>query len=99
MTRAHWIALTITLVACVFPISCSGENPAKSRVTMANFDRVEIGMPYEEVVKIFGKPGVEWTGHGEFTFDKKWARDDGSYVGVGFLNNAVTDKTWVDSKR
>ena len=96
----RWIAVTAPLAACVLmTFAVLAVILSRPAVTKANFDRIEIGMSYEEVVKIFGTPGVEWTGHGTFTFDKKWTSDDGSYAGIAFLHNAVCEKTWMDSTR
>ena len=65
-------------------------------LTLENYNRIEEGMTYEEVVKLFGEPGTV-----EMEFDFGW--DEGktisyawgngvSYVGINFTGNKVTTK-------
>jgi len=65
-------------------------------VTKANFDRIEIGMSYKEVVKIFGDEGMETStmkvNNRETTIFKWTVPDFSKYIDLHFENDKVIEK-------
>ena len=65
-------------------------------VTKANFDRIEIGMSYKEVVKIFGDEGMQTStmlvNNRETTIFKWTLPDFSRYIDLHFENGKVIEK-------
>ncbi len=79
MAQKRVSILLVVLLTCLLVLTASACVP-DSRITMAEFEAIEEGMPYEEVVEIIGSEGEElpelgdeeekttfytWTGAGE----------------------------------
>lgn len=77
------ILLLIMLTAC------------GKKLTQENFNRIDNGMPYAEVVKILGEPESSEAG-GAFgiTAGTSVWRDDTHQVTIVFLNEKVTSKAF-----
>jgi hypothetical protein len=71
----------------------SGGNP---NVTLANYNRVQIGMTYQEVVDVFGGPGVrsaQVTVAGKRLEFYSWMDTAGGQTTVVFKEGRVTKKS------
>ncbi len=69
--------------------------PRLPGVTLANYDRVQNGMTYEEVAAIFGGPGglvVEMEFAGARAEIYQWNAAAGGYAQISFLNGGVYQK-------
>lgn len=69
--------------------------PESADVTVANYNRVQIGMTYPQVAAIFGGPGV-LTVEGEIAGQRfevyQWKGPGGAYALISFENGRVSDK-------
>ena len=65
-------------------------------VTKANFDRIQIGMSYQEAVKIFGEVGMQTSkmkvNNRETTIFKWTVPDFSRYIELHFENDTVIEK-------
>jgi hypothetical protein len=66
--------------------------PSRSKVTKANYDRIQEGMTKAEVEEIFGPQGRLI--HGRCSY---WGAGDGSGMKIWFENDCVIDMQWIDS--
>jgi hypothetical protein len=64
--------------------------PASDQLTMAQYNAVQTGMTYQEVVKIMGRPGEEVM-RGDIVV-YMWKNADGTNLNVTFRNNRVLNK-------
>jgi hypothetical protein len=69
-------------------------------VTAENFERIEPGMPLEDVERLFGRPGtlkpIENPGaHPTFDTVLVWTADDGSWVILHMKAGCVVEKHWI----
>jgi hypothetical protein len=64
----------------------------QSAISMAQFQAIQTGMSYQEVVKVLGRPGVEGAS-GRNIINYTWRNLDWSMVGVLFVNGRVEVKT------
>jgi hypothetical protein len=62
-----------------------------SAISMAQYDTIQTGMSYQEVVKILGRPGVE-AASSQNGAGYRWQNADGSMVSVIFVNGRVGGK-------
>jgi hypothetical protein len=72
----------------------------RSRVTKANFEKIEIGMTRTEVEGIFGIEGEPSMFHhfiGADTDSRQWLGNDGSFVLITFRRDTVGAKGWEES--
>lgn len=53
MKRGIWVIKRVILAICVFSICLL---VGCSKVSKENYDKIKIGMSYEEVVEVLGKP-------------------------------------------
>lgn len=71
-------------------------NPDLKIVTKANFDRIQIGMSYQEAVKIFGEEGMQTStmkvNNRETTIFKWAVADFSKYIDLHFENDKVIEK-------
>jgi hypothetical protein len=58
-----------------------------SKVTKANYDKIEVGMPYEDVVKLIGKP--EGCSDALGISSCQW-KNGKATVAISFISNQVT---------
>jgi hypothetical protein len=76
-------------------------SPGTPGVTLANYDRVQYGMTYPEVVDIFGGPGVR-TGQMKIADNQvkfySWKGAAGGEATITFSNGVVMDKESRDLK-
>jgi hypothetical protein len=63
----------------------------KSAISMAQYAAIQDGMSYQEVVKIFGRPGVENAKAGNVT-SYAWQNADGSMAAITFIDDRVGSK-------
>ncbi len=68
---------------------------ACSKVTRKNFERIETGMSYDEVVEVLGEPTESSSaGFGPFSAGSaEWQGSDGS-ISIQFLNEKVQVKSF-----
>jgi len=69
--------------------------PTESKLTGANFAKLETGMKYADVVKILGSEGeaidkYEFGGNKSVMY--KWSNPDGAFLKVFFQNDKLVDK-------
>lgn len=69
--------------------------PSDTKLNVENFNKLETGMKYSEVVKILGSKG-ELIGEYEFSGNKttmyKWSGENGAFLKVVFQNEKLLDK-------
>jgi hypothetical protein len=63
----------------------------RSAISMAQYQAIQPGMSYPEVVKILGRPGVEGASSAS-VINYSWRNTDGSIVAVVFTNGQVGAK-------
>ena len=80
--------LVFVVLLLAFALACS-------KVTRKNFDRIENGMSYEEVVEILGEPSDSASaGFGPFSAGSaEWEGDDGM-ISIQFVNEKVQAKSF-----
>jgi hypothetical protein len=83
----HITRFASVAVLSVFLIACG------SKLTQANFDKVNDGMTYDEVVDILGEP--ESSNGGKLMRECIW-KDDKYTVKILFRNEKMEDKTMSD---
>jgi hypothetical protein len=69
--------------------------PGSPNVTLANYERIEVGMTHDEVVAIFGGPGVRTAQiqvGGEWLEFYSWKAAEGGTATVTFKNGVVSTK-------
>jgi len=72
------------LVLLSFALLCSGCDWKTPAPTMENYERVQVGMEYDEVVKILGKPSSSSSGYlvgngkAEIFNSRRWSLGDGA---------------------
>ncbi len=70
--------------------------PGSPNVTLANYERIETGMTYDEVTAIFGGPGVRTAQiqlGGEWLEFYSWKAATGGTATVTFKNGIVSTKS------
>lgn len=98
----------LTLLVCVFACGCDLDIPqdgpssapsvqrAKpSGITMAQYNRIQMGMTYRECVAVFGKEGEEMSRTeiaGQTNAIYAWKNTFGSNVTISFGNGKVISK-------
>ncbi|HSC75093.1 MAG TPA: hypothetical protein VLB90_02515 [Pseudomonadales bacterium] len=81
------ILLLATLTAC------------GGKLTQENFNKIDNGMPYAEVVKILGKPqSSEGGGVLGITAGASVWKDDKHQISITFINEKVASKTFSEIK-
>jgi hypothetical protein len=100
VTINPWFVIAGLLVRLVYgpPPEGVASSPAP-RITKEQFDCIKQGMSQAEVEKIFGKRG--WLKSAFCTSATQgrlivWSNADGSSATIGFLNDAVHQRTWTD---
>jgi hypothetical protein len=86
--------LALSLLALILVL------PACSKVTQANFNRVEEGMSYDQVVRILGQPSdSKSVGVGPLSgTSATWEGPEGT-ITIQFLNDKVKIKRFVSADR
>lgn len=82
-------ALTVVIVA-------GGCGPKVDSVSLAEYEQVQTGMSYQEVVKIVGREGMTGSGPvggGPNAVDFEWSNQDGSMMQCVFEHNKLVRKT------
>ncbi len=78
------------------PSSDTQPKPAHAGITMATFDRLALGISYQEAVAILGKEGIE-QGRNAFgeteTVIRSWQFDSGAFIQLIFQNGQLKQKT------
>jgi hypothetical protein len=72
--------------------SGSDSNGGSVIVTKTEYDEIQKGMSYDEVVAIIGSSGTLTGGEGPNVGWYKWSNGNGSSVTVSFIHNGVFDK-------
>ena len=71
-----------------------------TRLTQENFNKVQTGMTYEEVVTILGEPSDNQSvGAGPLSASSITWEDDSARVNIKFLNNKVQLKAFESKKK
>ncbi len=97
------LCCVVTLAACIFlagvfnvdDIIEVAQGPGSPRVTLANFERVQIGMTYDEVAAVFGGPGVRTAQikvGGEWLEFYSWKDIGDGHATIVFKNGRVSEK-------
>ncbi len=71
------------------------QGPGSPRVTLASYERVQIGMTYEEVAAVFGGPGVRTAQikvGGEWLEFYSWKDIGDGHATIVFKNGRVSEK-------
>ena len=63
----------------------------RSTISMAQYEAIQDGMDYQQVVRIFGRPGVEKASGGPVA-SYGWSNADGSMVSITFINGQKKSK-------
>lgn len=77
------------------------QGPGAPRVTLSNYERIQIGMTHSEVAAIFGSTGVrtaQITVGGERLEFYSWKAVGGGHATITFKNGLVADKSQTDLK-
>ncbi len=72
------------------------QGPGSPRVTLAGYERVQIGMTYDEVAAVFGGPGVRTAQikvGGEWLEFYSWKDIGDGHATIVFKNGLVSDKS------
>lgn len=90
----HSLRLALSALAATFLLA----GPC-SRINQTNFDKVENGMSYEQVVKILGQPKDQKSvGVGPLSASTAEWRDGDAVISIQFLNDKVQLKSFSGSK-
>jgi len=88
MTK-QMIRIASVVVLAIFLAACG------KKLTQENFNKIDNGMPYADVVKILGEPqSSEGGGAFGITAGTSVWRDDTHQVTIVFLNEKVTSKAF-----
>jgi hypothetical protein len=99
MSRRRRILLSAGLLAAAVGVALGvlALLPPRPGVTKANFDRIEVSMPEDRVLEIFGEPlRVEKTGTRNWT-SEKWIGHDGACATVDIQNHSIIGTEWTPS--
>ena len=90
----HSLRLALSALAATFLLA----GPC-SRINQTNFDKVENGMSYEQVVKILGQPKDQKSvGVGPLSASTAEWRDGDAVISIQFLNDKVQLKSFSGSR-
>ncbi len=90
----HSLRLALSALAATFLLA----GPC-SRINQSNFDKVEDGMTYEEVVRILGEPKDQKSvGVGPLSASTAEWRDGEAVISIQFLNGKVKVKSFSGGK-
>jgi hypothetical protein len=98
------LCCVVTVAAAVFlggvfnlgEITDVAQGPGSPRVTLANYERVQTGMTYDEVAAVFGGPGVRTAQikvGGEWLEFYTWKDVGDGHATIVFKNGRVSDKS------
>jgi hypothetical protein len=101
------LCCVVTVAAAVFlagvfnidEITEVARAPGSPGVTLANYERITTGMTYDEVVAIFGGPGVRTAQirvGGEWLEFYSWKAVEGGQATITFKNGVVSTKSQND---
>ena len=97
MTKGRLLLIGLFPLAVVVALGVIAILPSGPGVTKSNFDRIENGMTTGEVEAIFGREGSIPVMHEHMWV--RWSANDGSgsVAWIGFVDNCVERKEWLDS--
>jgi hypothetical protein len=97
--RSNWywpfVGFGLMIIVCLSLVAVTDELAAwnRTRVRLANLDRIKIGMSEEEVIQILGQPDGPTHG-GNIVYPGWWDSEDG-FIEVNFhVSEGVTSKTF-----
>ena len=98
------VGVLVVVVACTGLVVSAMLQENRPGVTLANFDRVQIGTTLGDVDTIFGERFSIRQASGMLAIDgspvsyRVWLGDDGQ-ARIGFANGRVCEKRWTDTPR
>jgi hypothetical protein len=91
------IVLPLALTAIILNTGCnSSSGDTTTVVTRAEYNQIQIGMTYDQVVAIIGSDGIE-VAHASNMVAYRWENPDATIVEVSFVNGKVNSKTISDN--
>ena len=85
----------LALAAVIISAGCGGDDDGGSDsivVTQAEYDQIQVGMRYDDVVAIIGSPATTVMTDTKGNTDYHWDNPDGSWVYVLVTFGKVADK-------
>jgi hypothetical protein len=91
------VVLPLALAAVILNTSCEKSSGDKTVVvTRAEYDQIQVGMTYDQVVAVIGSDGTE-IAHARNVVVYEWKNPDATIVDVSFLNGKANTKTISDN--
>lgn len=86
------LSIILLLFSVVYLVAC------ESKLSRENFDKIEVGMSMQQVVKILGEPkNVDSIQIGDFSGASATWKDKNAVIIIQFLNNTVKIKTFAQA--
>lgn len=87
------ITISLLFTGCT-STETSNTTEVETKITLENYEKIEMGMTLEEVTAILGEGTEEaTTENGDIKITSyRWTNEDGSNIGIMFNNNKVETK-------